>query len=49
MIEKCNFKSKIRYRDYLGCNLTPIDIVCTEEENFILLIYKNTELRENNK
>ena len=41
MIEKCNFKSKIRHPEACGCNLTPSDIVCSGEENCILYqIYK---------
>jgi len=42
MIEKCNFKSKIRHPEAPGCNLTPNDVVCPGEENCILYqIYKN--------
>jgi hypothetical protein len=42
MINECNFKSKIRHRTSVGCDLTPNDIVCPGEENCILYqIYKN--------
>ena len=48
MIETCNFKSKIKHREYLGCNLTPNDIVCPGEENCILYqAYKNSEMLKN--
>jgi hypothetical protein len=44
MIEECNFKSKIRHHDSSGCNLTPEDIVCPDEENCILYhLYYNLE------
>ena len=47
MIEKCNFKSKIRHRDSPGCRLTPPDVVCPGEENCILYqIYKNMEMNK---
>ena len=50
MIEKCNFKSKIRHREHSGCDLTPNDIICPGEDNCILFqIYKNTEVITNNK
>ena len=43
MIEKCNFKSKIRHRDSPGCRLTPPDVVCPDEEDGVLYqIYQNT-------
>ena len=44
MIEKCNFKSKIRHHEFHGCDLTPEDIVCPGEEKCILYqIYYNTK------
>jgi hypothetical protein len=44
MIKECNFKSKIRHRDYPGCRLTPPDVVCPGEENCILFqIYVKLE------
>ena len=47
MIKKCNFKSRIRHRDYPGCNLTPSDIICPGEKNCILFqIYKKTQDEE---
>ena len=47
MIDKCNFKSKIRHRDSPGCRLTPPDVVCPGEENCILYqIYYNTKKNE---
>ena len=50
MIEKCNFKSKIRHREHSGCDLTPNDIIYPGEDNCILFqIYKNTEVITNNK
>ena len=46
MIEKCNFKSRIRHRDSPGCRLTPPEVVCPGEENCILFqIYQNIEKR----
>ena len=50
MIEVCNFKSKIKHLDSLGCRLTPPDVVCPGEENCILYqIYKNLELSKAEK
>ena len=47
MIEECNFKSKIRHRNFSGCRLTPPDVVCPGEENCILYqIYKNIKDKE---
>ena len=41
MIEKCNFKSKIRHHEASGCDLTPDENVCHGEDNCILFqIYK---------
>ena len=36
MMEECNFKSKIRHLHADGCNLTPHETVCPDEENCIL-------------
>jgi hypothetical protein len=50
MIEKCNFKSRIIHGEFLGCHLTPNDVVCPGEDKCILyLIYKNTELSKNDE
>ena len=44
MIKECNFKSRIRHRDYPGCNLTPAEVICPGEEKCIMYqIYKNTQ------
>ena len=44
MIKECNFKSKIRHRDFQGCQLTPPDVVCPGEDNCILFqIYVKLE------
>jgi len=44
MLKECNFKSKIRHRDFPGCDLTPPDVVCPGEDECILFqIYKKIE------
>jgi hypothetical protein len=50
MIEKCNFKSKIRHHEAPGCDLTPYDNVCPGEENCILFqIYKTISKQNEEK
>jgi hypothetical protein len=50
MIQQCNFKSKIRHRDKVGCDLTPTDLVCPGEEHCILYqIYQNIENQKEKK
>jgi len=36
MIKECNFKSKVKHHDSLGCDLTPSQTTCPGEEHCVL-------------